>query len=68
MGEVIAFRPQDETRRAAARDAEAVILFFTGVRYQHGDSAAISRAPQPPSPQDGDGGGKLPRGGGRRRG
>ena len=43
MGELVLFRPAGglERRNHAARDQDARILFFTGVRYQHaGDPAA----------------------------
>jgi hypothetical protein len=61
MGQVIAFRQREPGGRATVERSAAEILFFTGVRYERHDSEA--KAPEPNSPDEGRGRGRL----GRRR-
>ncbi len=67
MGQVVAFRPEERSRREpgrAARDEGAAeILFFTGVRYQRDDAEPASNVPDPNASGERSGRGRL----GRRR-
>jgi hypothetical protein len=67
MGELVLFRPAGgpERRNHAARDEDARILFFTGVRYQRArDPAAPTSEGDSSAPPSGGMGGA---GGGRRK-
>ncbi len=60
MGELVLFRPAEglERKHPAARDEDARILFFTGVRYQRGcdPAAAASEGDSSAPPSGGMGG------------
>jgi hypothetical protein len=67
MGELVLFRPAGgpERRNQTARDEDARILFFTGVRYQRAsDPAASTSEGDSNAPPSGGMGGA---GGGRRK-